>query len=98
MMKRNGLPIEIIWLHMDAMHGSYAPAVNASRAQHEDRGSFMLSVNLKDDGTEALVKVVGVTTPWVTGKAWSGAILRVFTEADHDEAVTMVNAAAWTGA
>ena len=98
MMKRNGSPIEIIWLHMDARHGSYVAATTAMGSHHRSQGSFVLSINLKDDGTEALVKVAGAVPAWVNGKAWAGAVLRIFTEVDHDEAVTLVNSAAWTGA
>lgn len=98
MMKRNGSSIEIIWLHMDATHGSYDAAITAMNTQHKGQGSFELSINLKDDGTEALVKVAGAIPAWVNGKAWAGTVLQVFIEADHDEAVAMVRATAWTGA
>lgn len=95
MMKRNKQPIDIIWLHMDAMHVNYAATILAARAQHEGKGEFKLSINLKDDGTEALIKVVGVVPAWVVGKSWRAAVKRVFTEADHNEVVTLVRDPLW---
>lgn len=95
MMKRNKLPIDIIWVHMDATHPSYASALTGMRALHESQGPFKLSVNLSDDGTESLVKVAGVVSAWTAGKPWAAAVKRVFTEADHDEAATLVHDPLW---
>lgn len=95
MIKRNRQPIDIIWLYMDAMHPSYAAAITAMRTQHEGQGPFKLSISLKDDGTEALVKVVGVVPIWVVEKPWNAAVKRVFTETDHNEALTLVRDPLW---
>ena len=95
MIKRNNRIIDILWLHMDVTHVNYAAAITAMRAQHEGQGPFKLSINLKDDGTEALVKVVGVVAVWTGGKPWFAAVKRVFTDADHDEAVTLVRDLLW---
>ena len=95
MLNRNKQPIDIVWFHMDAMHVSYFAAIVAMRAQHETKGSFNLSINLSDDGTEALVKVAGVRAAWPVGKSWNAAVTRVFTEADHDRAAALVRDPIW---
>ncbi len=95
MMNRNKQPIDIIWLHMDAMHASYSAAINAMRAQHENQGSFKLGINLNNDGTEALVKVAGVRAGWPVGKSWNAAVKRVFIEADHVDASALVRDLLW---
>ena len=95
MIKRNKQLINVIWLHMDVTHDSYAAAIIAMRVQHKTQGPFELSVNLSEDGTEALVKVVGVLPPWIVGKPFENAVIRVFTEADHDEAVVLVRDLLW---
>jgi hypothetical protein len=95
MLNRNKQPIDIIWLHMDAMHASYPAAIVAMRVQHENQSSFKLSINLSDDGTEALVKVAGARAGWPVGKSWNAAVKRVFTEADHDGAAALVRDPLW---
>ena len=96
MMKtRNRKFFPSIWVHLDATHENYATAINVMRAQHEGQGSLKLSINLKDDGTEALVKVSGVTPTWLASKPWQDVVKRVFTDADHAEAVAMVRDPIW---
>lgn len=95
MAKRNKTDINIIWLHMDATHPDYNAAILVMRVQHENQGSFKLSINLKDDGTEALVKIIGILSTWPENKAWAVAVKRVFTETDHDEAVVLVKDLLW---
>ncbi len=97
MATRDRQRIDIVWLHLDALHPKVAQTVDAARSQHEGQGDFKLSVNTKADGTEALVKVAGVLGDWIVGKPWAAPILRVFTEADHDQAISLVTAPAWTG-
>jgi len=93
--KRANRMFDLIWLHMDTTHPSYAGAIVVMRAQHEALDDFKLSINLKKDGLESLVKVAGVVPSWVTGKAWNAAVLQVFTDADHAEIATLVANDAW---
>lgn len=95
MIKRNTGNFDIIWVHMDATHLSYASALTVMRARHESQGSFKLNINLSDNGLESLVKVVGAVPAWTAGRPWTAAVKRVFTEADHDEAVTLVRDPLW---
>jgi len=95
MAKRNNVPIDIIWVHVNTLHVDYAKALTAATLLHESMGDIKISVNLNKDGTEAVIKVAGALLNWVTGKPFSGAVIRVFTEADHDEAVALVTAANW---
>lgn len=86
---------DVVWLHMDTTHPVYSAAVVAMRIQHESTGSFKLSINLKKDGLEALIKVVGVASGWAAGKLWKPAILRTFTETDHAEIIFLVRDFGW---
>ena len=95
MLTRDNTPFDVIWVHMNTAHVNYAGAIAAMRVIHENAGSFKLSINLKDDGTESLVKVFGQLPAWITGKPWQGAVTRVFTPADHDEAFTLVTDPLW---
>ncbi len=95
MAKRANRMFDLIWVHMDATHSSYNGAINAMRAQHEALDDFKLSVNLKKDGLEALVKVAGVVPGWVQGKPWAAAVIRIFDDSDHDEAGVLVNNILW---
>lgn len=95
MAKRSNRMFDLIWLHMDATHPSYTGAINAMRGQHEALADFKLSVNLKKDGSEALVKVAGVVPGWTQGKPWAAAVIRTFVEADHDEAMVMTSHVDW---
>ena len=95
MAKRNGTPIELIWFHMDATHAVYAQAITAMRNRHEAQGPFKLSINLKDDGSEALVKVANPPPGWQIAVPWAPAVIRKFAEADHDQAVTLVRDPIW---
>ncbi len=97
MATRSGQNIDLIWVHVNALHSKIAQLMDAARLQHEGQGDFTLSVNMKADGSEALVKVAGVLTDWIAGKPWAGPVLRVFTETDHDQAVALATDPAWTG-
>ena len=95
MAKRNKQEFKVIWLHMSTGHPSYDAAIIAMRAQHESQGPFKLSINLNDAGTESLVKVAGKLPAWPVGQPWAAAAKRIFTEADHDEALALVTDPLW---
>ncbi len=95
MTKRDNQPIDIIWIHVSLAHARYADALSAATILHESQSRLKVSVNVKADGTEALIKVVGAKATWLTDKPFKAAVLRVFTEADHDEAVAMVRDPIW---
>lgn len=91
MATRGGKHIDLIWILLDVANPGFAQAIDKARQIHETRGSFKLSVNMKRDGSLALVKIVATETALgaMPGK------LRIFTESDHDEAVVMVHAFDW---
>lgn len=95
MIKRNRKPLDVIWLHLDATHVAYPAAIAAMRVMHERMGDFNLSVNLSDDGTEALVKVAGALPGWATGKAWAAVVKNIFTAEDHAQAVLLTKNILW---
>lgn len=95
MAKRANRMFDLIWVHMDTAHPSYVGAINSMRAQHEAAGDFELSINLKKDGAEALVKVAGVVPGWIQGKPWAAAVIQVFADTEHDEALTLVRNIGW---
>ncbi len=95
MAKRANRMFDLIWVHMDATHSSYNGAINAMRARHEAAGDFKLSINLKKDGLEALVKVAGVVPTWTQGKPWIAAVIQVFADTDHDGVSLLVNNVDW---
>lgn len=84
-----------IWLLVDATHAGFQGMLAEAAARHKiPKPDAKLSVTMRLDGAEALVKVRG-------GKGWSPGWLntplvkRVFTPADHSEAVAMVHTSAW---
>ncbi len=87
----DGAPFSLVWLHLDMTHAVAPTVVEAAKVKHEGEGDFKLSVNVKEDGTQALVKVVA-EQDWVVV---SPIILRVFTETDHSEALAMVRDPLW---
>ncbi len=95
MVKRNNIALDIIWLHVSLAHAQFAEALAAVTVLHENQGKFKISVNVKADDTEALIKLVGAKANWLTGKPFEAAVFRVFTEADHDEAVALVRDPIW---
>ena len=83
------------WLLVDATHPGFNGMLASSATQHKiPEPDAKLSVTMRLDGAEALVKVRG-------GKGWTPAwlntplVLRIFTPEDHDEAVVMVHTPTW---
>jgi len=95
MAKRANRQFDLIWIHMDTTHPLYNGAIAVLRAQHRREGDFELSINLKKDGSEAVVKVAGVVPAWIQGKSFAAAVIRVFDDTDHDEASVLVNNVGW---
>lgn len=93
MAKRDIGNFDLIWVHLDALHPTYDAIIQVCRVVHEQYGP-KLSINLKMDGTEALVKVA-IKSDWPALKAWGPALIRVYTEADHAEAVALVRSLEW---
>ncbi len=78
------------WYRVDATAPQFAAFLASAADRHKGRESAAeLSVNMKRDGSEALIKVRGAAV------IVSPAILRVFTAADHHEAVSLVRDEAW---
>jgi len=88
MATRNRKSVELCWLHMDVAHSAYDEVRAALAAVHEKSGA-VLSCNMNFDGTQCLIKLLG-TMPTLTAKQ-SEAVKRIYTDADHDEAVAMVS-------
>lgn len=86
-----------VWLHMRT-DGLNASVLSAFRAKHREKAvACELSVTRSVDGTEALVKVSGGDKAWrdqlpVTVR---DAVIRVYTEADHDEIFAWFYTPAW---
>ena len=77
MMKRNRQNVEIRWLLLDTAHADYATDVAGLRLNHEKEQNLRLSVNLRHDGTRALVKLLGPMP--VLSLSEKGCILRTYT-------------------
>lgn len=88
MATRNGRPVSLSWLHLDTTHPQYSGVVRALRAVHEASGDIRLSVNEKSDGTQALIKLLGVMP--TLSPAQSGCVIRTYTEGDHAEIMALV--------
>lgn len=80
--------IDLAWLLLDAKALAHDSRLATCRAKHETGRSFKLSVIPSPDGNQALVKVAGADATWRAGFAANA--VRVFTEADHGDAVEMV--------
>lgn len=93
MAKRNIGHFGLIWVHLDATHPAYGAILDTCRRMHEQYG-IKLSVNLKADGAEALVKVA-TNSSWPALSAWGPALIRVYTEDDHAVAQALVRSASW---
>ena len=97
MAKRNGVPLDIIWMHVTTGDPQYPGLLATSEAKHRTVGNHLeLSVNAKADGTEALIKVGSALPAWITGKPWVSLVIRTFTEADHVDALTLVRDPTWS--
>lgn len=99
-MKRDGQDFPVIWVLVDMTHNRAANLVTAAETTHAQKiPEAQLSVNRNAAQTQALVKAAATEAELraqITGQV-AAAILRVYTEADHAEAVTLVSSAAWAG-
>ena len=99
MARRGGVILDLSWVHADATHNRFNQFITYCQQQvAADVPGADLSINMNVDQSEALVKVTALPTeinslPGVV----RNAIIRVYTEADHHEALAMVTAEAWTG-
>lgn len=100
MATRESIPLDLIWVHIRLTHQRVADLLAAAEARIAARiPGATLSVNRNLTNTEALVKITA------TGAEFSGqlpgnvrsAIIRIYTEADHAEALAMVTDVAWAG-
>lgn len=87
---RNRTEINPAWILLDTTAPLYSARVNTLGLKHAERGTFNQSVATSDDGTRALVKVADADRDWLD--SFKAGALRIYTEADHDEAVPMVQA------
>jgi len=90
------------WYYLDTQHIDYNTAKNECEARHEAVSvGTVLSVNLKKDGLESLIKVSGADLAWrqSTTGGWansvSGVVLGIYDDTNHASAVTMVKDFAW---
>ena len=88
MATRDNEPVLLTWLHLDASHPEYSGVVSALRAAHEGGSDLRLSVNVRADGSQSLVKVMG-PVPALT-PAQRSCVVRSYGEADHGEAAALV--------
>lgn len=92
---------EIYWFHLNKDHGAYNGVESAIEAKFvENRPDNIFSRNDKWDNKETVVKLVAEAGWYDSVDAdfikTSPALIRTFTEADHDEARDMVKDPAWT--
>ena len=86
-------------MHADATHPRFDQFITTCQQKMAQRlPDANLSVNLNLDHTQALVKVSAVpldinNLPPVV----RNAVIRIYTEADHHEALAMVTSVAWAG-
>jgi hypothetical protein len=97
MAKRSTLQLSLIWILVDMTHPRADVVLANAQAFVEQRlpGTEM-SINYNLDRTQALIKVT--TEPGFTltlPGAVRNAILREYTEADHDEALALVRSPLW---
>ena len=99
MAKRDGVILELCWVHADATHNRFDQFITFCRQEcAEDIPGATLSVNMKIDQTEALVKVTALPVEFdALPGVVRNAIIRIYTEADLDAARAMISDVAWTG-
>jgi hypothetical protein len=97
---RAGIPLDLIWVHINLTHQRIAQLLAQAEIEIGERiPGATLSVNRNISNTQALVKITA------TGAEFNGAlpgnvrtaIIRIYTEADHAEALTMTTTEAWAG-
>ena len=100
MAARNNRPINVIWVLTDLAHASVNALLAVAGTRHQARlPDAVLSITRNLANTQALVKIANTEAGFRAALtvAAQGAIIRVFTEADHAEAHAMLRGAAWTG-
>jgi len=97
MATRNGILIDIIWVLVDLAHPQINGLINSAGQLHRGQISTELSVNRNIADTQALIKIASTAIQFNAALAVNarGAIVRIFTEADHNEARAMVAATEW---
>lgn len=98
MAQRDKLPVELIWVLVDLGSPQVNALINVAANRHKNRvEDAELSVNRSLDGTQALVKIAEGETGFrnALSAAARNAIVRVYTEADHAEALALVRAPGW---
>jgi hypothetical protein len=100
MAKRNGLPLDLIWVLVDLTNARSADLLTAAATKvGQIIPGATLSVNRNIAGTQALVKVTDTDASFRASLAGPvrAAIIRTFTEVDHVEALAMVTTVEWAG-
>jgi hypothetical protein len=96
MAQRDKLPVDLIWVLVNLGHAQVNALLAVAGALHRRHGAE-LSVNQNVAGTQALIKIGADENGFrnaLSGAA-KNAIVRVYTEADHAEALTLVTAPGW---
>ena len=84
-----------LWYQVDTTKGIYNAMKSDAASQHSQHApGAELSINKKNDGTEALIKV---RTDGNYNPGWESApfVIRKFTNTDHEDAVALVNTPEW---
>ena len=86
-------------MHANATHQRFDQFITFCQQQvAADIPGASLAVNMKADQSQALVKVTALANEFQSlPGVVRNAIIRIYTEADHHEALAMVSAVAWTG-
>jgi hypothetical protein len=98
MAQRDKLPIELIWVLVDLGQPQVNALINVAAAHHKNKvANAELSVNRNVANTQALIKIADTENGFrnaLSGAAQT-AIVRVFTEAEHEIALALVKDPAW---
>ena len=104
MATRNGVPLDIVWVH--ARVGPPGPALveselrfylDAKQDEYPGLEDAVISIIKRSDNSEWLVKCPNATVAYIeSSPSWvTNKVIRIFTEADHDEAKDLLNSGGW---
>lgn len=97
MFRRKGRPIDLVWVHLNLSNLRANDFLADAQAKVNERiPEAQLSVARNLANTEALVKVTATLAEiQALPNPVRNAIIRIYTESDHDEAVALVHGPTW---
>lgn len=87
---------EGIYLYLDTQHVDYAAAVVFLRAHNDKQpGNTLLGMRFSKTNDRVIIKVSNLSTVAANTKAWSGAIIRLYTHGSASTLRRIVEGQAW---